>query len=155
MISGNPERGFRAREASRIAAPSSPPPDRVEKRAKKGREFVFLPSNLFGLLSLASRVFDNNGPGGITVPIPMPGRAPVEIVTALLSRAATRGRFRLPPSCPTSEIYLPRKSTGGTLNSISSHKEKKNKRGREEEGNSGRNCASLFRFAIRTHVYLS
>lgn len=122
-----------AREVPRIAPfipfiPwTSSPRDRVEEK-RKGREFVFLPSNLFGLLSLASRVFDNNGPAGIRVPIPMPGRAPVEIVTA--PRAATRGRFRL-PSCPRlGEIYLPRKSTGGTLNSISSHKEKKT-RGRE------------------------
>lgn len=119
-----------------------------EKR--KGREFVFLPSNLFGLLSLASRVFDNNGPAGIRVPIPMPGRAPVEIVTT--PRAATRGRFRLPSSrAPRlGEIYLPRKSTGGTLNSISSHKEKKNKRERGKKREKTRTETALLSFVSHT-----
>jgi len=45
------------------------------KGMEKRDEFVFLRSNLFGLLSLASRVFDNNGPAGIST---QTGRPTVE-----------------------------------------------------------------------------
>lgn len=154
MISGNPERVPRAKcRASLPSSPSSlrpPPRDRVEEK-RKGREFVFLPSNLFGLLSLASRVFDNNGPAGIRVPIPMPGRAPVEIVTA--PRAATRGRFRLPSSrAPGSVkfIYLiNRPAVRWILFLLIRRKKQEGEREKERE-NSNRNCASPLSF--RTHV---
>jgi len=61
------------------------------KGMEKRDEFVFLPSNLFGLLSLASRVFDNNGPAGIST---QAGRPPAVTLA------------QIPPSPPAARRNL-------------------------------------------------
>lgn len=89
----------RAYEATRVS-------DREGTGKKKETgEFVFLPSNLFGLLSLASRVFDNNGPQRDQRPrrAGRPDLTPVKIVAAPCT--ATRGRFRFLPRA-AKFIYL-------------------------------------------------
>lgn len=117
------------RKAPRVAFP---PPSK-----KKGGEFVFLSFQSFrAIVSGISRVLDNNGPGGISAHAGQPTvRPPVEIVNGSSYDDARQISFpqtSFPRSFPLGEIYLPRKSTGGTLNSISPH-EKKKRNGKEKK----------------------
>jgi hypothetical protein len=111
MISRKTDRSFRTQSAGRALLPSL----EMEGVKKGENSYFFLPSNLFGLLSLASRVFDNNGSGGISAHANRPTGWPTACGNSNSSYSDTRqirSSHPHPPRWPT-EIYLPRKSTGG------------------------------------------
>jgi len=103
-------------------------PSRRQGKKRERIRISFLP--IFrAIVSGISRVFDNNGPGGISAHADRPvGRPPVEIANGSSYDDARQISCFFPSPFPLGEIYLPRKSTGGTLNFISFHVKKRNER---------------------------
>lgn len=119
----------------------------VPSRKEKGEGWnsYFFSSNPFGLLSLASLVCSiiMVPTGSAPTPVNRPaGRPSVEIVNG--DSYARQISFLFPSfvfSLSLGEIYLPRKSTGGTMNSISFHEKKKDGR-KKDTGRKGKNLQS-------------
>jgi len=109
------------------------------KGMEKRDEFVFLSSNLFGLLSLASRVFDNNGPAGIST---QAGRPPVESAVTLV-RAADSA---FPAGRTAKFIYLVNRTAVRWILFLPAREKERERQRTKRLGPKG---VSVFRFAAR------